>query len=289
MVLGWGKKAAPRQETDEEMSMEEILASIRKYVSEDQPSPESDKEERIEDLDNANLHLTRSVRQPQEPTGPTLPTDSDIPSFFAQSETSRSFEARRAPAFEPRNIFDPKISEDDIEDKNNWSTKSHKEKPLEFNSTAYDPSAMPEYPVTRSHLASSTAAEDKDNSLEVQKGTQWEETPSFDSVLGGLNEKETEQVHITNQEKEGFLSDTTLSMASKSFAKLIDVSRLATSTETTSGSAQETSSALTLDRLMGDLARPLIQNWVDQHLPAIVEEMVSKEIDRITQQLGLKK
>jgi len=47
--------------------------------------------------------------------------------------------------------------------------------------------------------------------------------------------------------------------------------------------------ALTLDRLMGDLARPIIQNWVDQHLPTIVEDMVSKEIDRITQQLGLKR
>lgn len=288
MVLGWGKKTAPRQETEEEMSMEEILASIRKYVSEDQPSPELTKEERVEDLDNGNLHLTRSIKHPQEPIGPTLPSDSEIPSFFAHSDTSKAFEARRAPAFEPRNIFDPKIGEDDSEDENNRSIRSPKDKSSEINSGVYDQAAMPEYPVTRSHFTSA-APEEKMDSLATKKGTQWEEPPSFDSILGGLNETEKEQAHITNQEKEGFLSDTTLSMASKSFAKLIDVSRLATSSETTSGVAQETPSALTLDRLMGDLARPLIQNWVDQHLPAIVEDMVSKEIDRITQQLGLKK
>lgn len=38
MVLGWGKKQELPADTEEEMSMEEILASIRKYVSTDQQS-----------------------------------------------------------------------------------------------------------------------------------------------------------------------------------------------------------------------------------------------------------
>lgn len=36
MVLGWGKKTVTKKEDEEDMTMDEILASIRKYVTEDQ-------------------------------------------------------------------------------------------------------------------------------------------------------------------------------------------------------------------------------------------------------------
>ena len=45
MVLGWGKKAENNPDSDEEMSMEEILASIRKYVSTDQQTQPSVQQE----------------------------------------------------------------------------------------------------------------------------------------------------------------------------------------------------------------------------------------------------
>ncbi|MBM3468338.1 MAG: DUF2497 domain-containing protein [Alphaproteobacteria bacterium] len=42
---------------------------------------------------------------------------------------------------------------------------------------------------------------------------------------------------------------------------------------------------LTLDQLIQDMVRPLIKQWIDTHLPSLVEEMVSKEIKRITKHL----
>lgn len=36
MVLGWGKKTVTKHEEEEDMTMDEILASIRRYVTEDQ-------------------------------------------------------------------------------------------------------------------------------------------------------------------------------------------------------------------------------------------------------------
>lgn len=37
-----------------------------------------------------------------------------------------------------------------------------------------------------------------------------------------------------------------------------------------------------LEGLTRELLRPMLKNWLDSHLPAIVETMVAKEIERIT-------
>ena len=37
----------------------------------------------------------------------------------------------------------------------------------------------------------------------------------------------------------------------------------------------------TVDQLFLELARPMVQAWLDRHLPGLVEEMVAREIDRI--------
>ena len=42
---------------------------------------------------------------------------------------------------------------------------------------------------------------------------------------------------------------------------------------------------LTLDQLIQDMIRPMIKLWIDTHLPSLVEEMVAKEIKRITSHL----
>lgn len=42
------------------------------------------------------------------------------------------------------------------------------------------------------------------------------------------------------------------------------------------------SGAMTLDSLVVELLRPMLKQWLDQHLPEIVETMVQREIARIT-------
>ncbi len=39
---------------------------------------------------------------------------------------------------------------------------------------------------------------------------------------------------------------------------------------------------VTLDTLVADMLRPMLKQWLDQHLPEIVERMVQREIARIT-------
>jgi len=40
----------------------------------------------------------------------------------------------------------------------------------------------------------------------------------------------------------------------------------------------------TLEQLVGDIMRPLLKEWLDQNLPATVERLVQKEIERIARQ-----
>jgi hypothetical protein len=43
---------------------------------------------------------------------------------------------------------------------------------------------------------------------------------------------------------------------------------------------------VTLDHLIAEIARPMIKQWLDNHLPGLVESLVNKEIEKITRQLS---
>jgi hypothetical protein len=46
----------------------------------------------------------------------------------------------------------------------------------------------------------------------------------------------------------------------------------------------ETPGADTLEALVRELLRPMLRDWLDANLPQMVEEMVAREISRITAQ-----
>ena len=70
MVLGWGKKAESNPDTDEEMSMEEILASIRKYVSTDQQTQAPVQKEQHPTLNSQSQYAPTSTRLDEDEVSP---------------------------------------------------------------------------------------------------------------------------------------------------------------------------------------------------------------------------
>ena len=44
----------------------------------------------------------------------------------------------------------------------------------------------------------------------------------------------------------------------------------------------------TLEQMVRDLLRPLLQTWLDEHLPGIVERLVREEITRVVGEAGLR-
>lgn len=79
--------------------------------------------------------------------------------------------------------------------------------------------------------------------------------------------------------QEGLLSAQAQVATAQSFAKLAEAT-----THIHHLSKPEATSP-TLDQLVADLARPMIKQWLDQHLPRLVELTVTKEIERLTKQL----
>ena len=44
----------------------------------------------------------------------------------------------------------------------------------------------------------------------------------------------------------------------------------------------------TLEEIVRDMLRPLLQTWLDEHLPGIVERLVREEIARVVGEAGLR-
>lgn len=73
MVLGWGKKTVGKQE-EEDMTMDEILASIRRYVTEDQNATrEAHAPKKHPSIQNEEPQFeATATRQPEQPSAPLM-------------------------------------------------------------------------------------------------------------------------------------------------------------------------------------------------------------------------
>ncbi|MDP3371366.1 MAG: DUF2497 domain-containing protein [Candidatus Paracaedibacteraceae bacterium] len=199
---------------DQEMSMDEILASIRRYVSSDEPDPKETVKtsERTPSLNiNRNEDIVRlDESKKAEPLRPSsVNNDAFMRKGFNESRVEAKIEQRAELKAEPRD-FRPEP----------WFAASKQTQPQQ-----------------------ATATKEKAATEEL-------------------------------------ISDNVLASTMESFSKLRDASLQKTTPE-----IQPTATAPTLDQLFENLARPMIREWLNTNLPPMVERMVLKEIQRITNSL----
>ena len=88
----------------------------------------------------------------------------------------------------------------------------------------------------------------------------------------------------TPERSERLLSPATSGAAATAFARLGAVPReRRAEADQTIGAGERT-----LEEIVRDTLRPLLQAWLDDHLPAIVERLVGEEIGRIVGEAGLR-
>jgi uncharacterized protein len=88
----------------------------------------------------------------------------------------------------------------------------------------------------------------------------------------------------SDQPEERILSSATSGAAATAFARLGAVPREPRTTEElTIGGADRT-----LEEIVRDTLRPLLQAWLDDHLPSLVERLVREEIARVVGEAGLR-
>ena len=84
--------------------------------------------------------------------------------------------------------------------------------------------------------------------------------------------------------RERIVSDVTSGAAAAAFAQLGALPRdRRRDAEMPLGGAERT-----LEEIVRDMLRPMLQSWLDEHLPAIVERLVREEIARVVDEAGLR-
>ena len=97
-----------------------------------------------------------------------------------------------------------------------------------------------------------------------------------------LGRHPTKAAHFGEQD-ESLASSQAMSASANSLSRLAQATKFAPKKGFSSLADQRN---VTLDQLIQDMIRPMIKQWIDTHLSSLVEEMVAKEIKRITKHLG---
>eukprot|EP01099_Mayorella_cantabrigiensis_P000189 TRINITY_DN1083_c0_g1_i2.p1 TRINITY_DN1083_c0_g1~~TRINITY_DN1083_c0_g1_i2.p1 ORF type:complete len:234 (-),score=14.10 TRINITY_DN1083_c0_g1_i2:892-1593(-) len=230
----------PKSEHEDDMSMEEILASIRKFVT-DSP-PEEPNKQRVYKGD-----LKESVVIP--PAGHAV--------HRSQEENYPPQSINRQSSISPLQ-YEPDI--------------------LELKS-----------PISPTRSNPGSLAEWGDSPPSVRTPAQTDQEESVMTLTNPLDTKKVERpsrfpvkTPQPSEQDESLSSSHALAASASSLSRLAQASKTALHKKTSNLADQRD---LTLDQLIQDMIRPMIRQWIDTHLPSLVEEMVAKEIKRITSHL----
>jgi uncharacterized protein len=207
--------------TQQEPSMEEILASIRRIISEDG------------DDDQMPLDTTpKAAKQDEEEEAiAPLPIEED-----EQAPSPLVIEEDELPPAPP-----PAIEED----------------VLELTDVVEEPA---------------------DETPEIEEMSGLDPEPD----LGGLPPLGDEDDTLdgnTSDEEESIISSATAAIAGAALSRLTEAPK--EEAERPGRTLPIGNGAKTLEDMVRELLRPMLREWLDQHLPDIVEEIVSREVEKI--------
>lgn len=237
-------------EAAQEPSMEEILASIRRIISEDDepaesPSPgvtEHDRAEAHDPQPGQHVHAsfeTETIAPAEEPAGEPAPAP-----VYELNE-------RPAPQFNEEPEVEAASDPEPEEELMAYEGPEAAPEPV-----AYDPEPIHHQPAYEPPA---------------------EPTP-VEAAPAAASSHTYEQPAVTTAHVADDLEDELLSPATET--RLAGaISQLSQSPET-----RETAEAsgTTVDSLVRELLRPMLREWLDTNLPPIVEEIVEREIQRVT-------
>lgn len=266
----------PKRDHEDDMSMEEILASIRKFVTDNPPEDQSKQRGYKGDLSQPVAGHT--VSQLETPVGNPVGNPRGAAAF--QEERQRpSHHAQAQPSLPAR--------QPDIQDHNpqalphpSHASQGYEPDILELNSPFVSKGTYASSFKEAASLASSARGARKvdheesimtlTNPIDTRK---MEGSPRFSPKPSQMFERDRE---------EGLVSPHAMAASASSLSRLAQASKSAPRRSPNLADQRD----LTIDQLIQDLIRPMIKQWIDTHLSTLVEEMVAKEIRRITKHLG---
>lgn len=231
--------------------MEEILASIRKIISEDEkPAPEEQEvEAHSEESPDDVLDLTDVIEEQEEPAAELAEEEEPAP----QDDAEPAVDVQEAPELgedaepdeaDPMSTDDEPVSEQVREeiDFDAPVDRSDEEDALEFRDEGQESA---ETEVETPADLTEEAALPVDEPAPAESGSSLIGEPARAAATGSL----ASLVHAVDQAKGG--------------AALGDANR-------------------TIEDLVKEVMRPMIREWLDENLPGIVDRLVRREVERLS-------
>lgn len=221
---------------NEEMSMEEILASIRRYVSDETPETNQSGMEYASGYTADVIRLTDAVDQGKAgPKSDFIPFSRVNEQDILQEQSVRSFEAR--PQKENQHYpFTP-------------------------------PSSIPSVPQSQGYQKSTTTP-----MAGVYRDAKIDAPPMPPPI----------------QEPAGIISQEAMQATTSVFSKLSDVMQTVKAEKEQQAASQKGIGASAIETFVMEMARPMIRQWIDQHLPGLVNKLVTQEIEKLMEDLRKK-
>ncbi|MBX9805534.1 MAG: DUF2497 domain-containing protein [Alphaproteobacteria bacterium] len=267
----------PKSDHEDDMSMEEILASIRKFVT-DNP-PEDPNKQRVYKGDMSQSVVTppagQMVSQLETPIGSPV----GIPVTTAIQE-ERMRVSSHAPAHSSVQSYHPEqdLTTQAVQRQVNGAPV-YEPDILELNSPFVSKGAHASsfreasLPSSSARVGRKRDQEESIMTLSNPIDSKMDSSPRFSPKPSQLFDRDRE---------EGLVSAHAMAASASSLSRLAQASKSAPRRASNLADQRD----LTIDQLIQDLIRPMIKQWIDTHLSSLVEEMVSKEIKRITKHLG---
>ncbi|GAB4529650.1 MAG: pole-organizing protein PopZ [Parvularculaceae bacterium] len=233
-------------QAQEEPTMEEILASIRRIISDDEEKEDAGATETPADVSEGEPAAEAAPEPEAEAEGGEQMSGDEIDSMFdeAPAEPAEEPEAAEAAEAEPA----PEVEEEPAAD----------EDVMELTQVVNDDGSVTD--LAQSETPPEAEEEDDIELIEPDPEPELvaEPAPAFDI-----------DQPIDEDDKEPLLSKPAANAAASAFLSLSRDIGL------------DYGEGHTLEDIVRQLLRPMLKQWLDDHLPGIVEEKVNKEIARV--------
>lgn len=303
-----------QRDGDNEPSMEEILASIRKIISEDSEANQSrsaqhtEKQEHTDRAESTGSETSDPAESPRptesmDPAESSEPRDEgvlelteEVPSDTAEEETDKESALGPGPVFDARNLG---LEDDGEDDRAEVASEGDGvldleedaedvDDPAAARATAREPARPGEAESERDAMVHSGGAGGDEPGHDDSLSDEDLEAPSasgdFANDAVGVNDPREDDDMTANTggaaepRRESFLSDEASGSAT---AALSELARAANARDFGEGAPKSDADRI-LEGLVREALRPQLKAWLDENLPGLVERIVREEVRRMS-------
>ncbi len=253
---------------EEDLSIEEILSSIRQIISE-----EDEDETTLDDEGGSPEEEAASASKPaaepeESPKGGDALTDKqsqdDIDQLMAQADAQAAQDAEDNPI----DIVEEEPADSEPEAVENSGNNEDDDDILELDTPVEEdtPSPIADVEIDMRDLETDSDTPSDDNA-EI----------SDTAIIKDNNEKNDIADDSANIDTD-LISEAAAAASLASLSKLGKRAPIERADESREG-------ALTLEDMARDMMKPMLKEWLDAHLPGIIEKMVEKELRRLSRNI----